>query len=84
MAWRTIGRGGTGDTGGDTGTAPPDSDTQAQVRADLTKALQQANKAIQDGQAALAIGDFAAYGEAQKSLDAAIDAALAAEEKLSP
>jgi len=60
------------------------TDDQAQARADLTKALQQANKAIQDGQAALAIGDFTAYGEAQKSLDSAIDAALAAESRLNP
>lgn len=74
------------DTGGGTddggGTVSPDD--QAAARADLTKALQQANKAIQDGQAALAIGDFAAYGEAQKSLDSAIDAALAAEARLNP
>ena len=62
----------------------PTPTTQAQARADLTKALQQANKAIQDGQAALAIGDFAAYGDAQKSLDSAIDAALAAEARLNP
>ncbi|WP_426592884.1 UPF0182 family protein [Cellulomonas sp. McL0617] len=74
-----------------TPTTPPpatgdgtDAASQAQARADLTAALQQANKAIQDGQAALAIGDFSAYGAAQKSLDSAIDAALAAEAKLNP
>jgi len=70
-------------------TPPPtgqgtDTASQAQARADLTAALQQANKAIQDGQAALAIGDFSAYGVAQKSLDSAIDAALAAEARLNP
>lgn len=45
----------------------------------LTKALNDANKALQDGQAALAKGDFAAYGDAQKALEAALKAALAAE-----
>ncbi len=70
------------DTGG--GTTTPDPNDQAAARADLTAALQAANKAIQDGQAALAIGDFTAYGEAQKSLDAAIDSALAAEARLNP
>ncbi len=46
---------------------------------ELTKALNDANTAIKDGQAALAKGDFAAYGETQKRLEAAIAAALAAE-----
>lgn len=86
-----------GDAGSNTGSGTPtptptpsppasgtDAQSQEQAKADLTKALQQANKAIQDGQAALAIGDFAAYGDAQKSLDSAIDAALAAEARLSP
>ncbi|MFC8304429.1 UPF0182 family protein [Specibacter sp. NPDC057265] len=45
----------------------------------LTKALTDASAAIKDGQAALAKGDFAAYGETQKRLEAAIAAALAAE-----
>ncbi|MBO9554329.1 UPF0182 family protein [Cellulomonas sp.] len=69
------------DTGGDTG---GDTGTDASARADLEAALQAANKAIQDGQAALATGDFTAYGQAQKSLDAAIDAAIAAEARLNP
>lgn len=51
----------------------------ATARAALTQALNDANQAIKDGQAALAKGDFAAYGEAQKKLSAAIAAALAAE-----
>jgi uncharacterized protein len=49
----------------------------AQVR--LQRALTDANQAIQDGQAALAEQDFAAYGEAQKRLDDAIQRALTAE-----
>lgn len=45
----------------------------------LAAALTDANKALQDGQAALAKGDFAAYGEAQKALETALAAAIAAE-----
>lgn len=56
------------------GTPPSEGSNTA-----LTKALNDANAAIKDGQAALAKGDFAAYGETQKRLEAAIAAALAAE-----
>ena len=45
----------------------------------LTAALQSANQAIADGQAALAKGDFAGYGAAQDRLKAAIAAAIAAQ-----
>lgn len=45
----------------------------------LAKALQDANTAMKDGQAALAKGDFAAYGEAQKKLQTALTAAIAAD-----
>ncbi len=45
----------------------------------LTAALQSAKQAIADGQAALAKGDFAAYGAAQDRLKSAIAAAIAAQ-----
>ena len=52
--------------------------------ADLAIALAKAQSAYTDGQIALAKGDFAAYGEAQKRLKAALDAAAVAQRKLSP
>jgi uncharacterized membrane protein (UPF0182 family) len=45
----------------------------------LKTALAQVQKAFSDGQAALKAGDFTAYGAAQKQLQAAIAAAVAAE-----
>jgi uncharacterized protein len=45
----------------------------------LKAALAAVQKAFADGQAALKIGDFTAYGEAQKRLQAAIAGAVAAE-----
>ncbi len=60
-------------------TAPP---TGGDPRADLDAALQRANQAMQDGQAALQRGDFAAYGEAQDRLDQALQDAIAAEARL--
>ncbi|TKV30027.1 UPF0182 family protein [Arthrobacter sp. NamB2] len=51
--------------------------------ADLRAALDDANDAIQDGNAALAAGDFAAYGEAQERLQDALQRALDAEERVS-
>ncbi|MEO8219444.1 MAG: UPF0182 family protein [Specibacter sp.] len=65
---------GTGSGGSSSGTGSPTSSNPA-----LAKALNDASKAIKDGQAALTKGDFAAYGEAQKRLEAALSAALAAE-----
>ena len=47
--------------------------------ADLASALQSAKQAIVDGQAALAKGDFTAYGRAQDRLKSAINAAIAAQ-----
>ena len=52
-------------TDGTSTTTTPNSQTPAQV---LAKAIEDANQALQAGQAALAKGDFAAYGEAQKKL----------------
>jgi uncharacterized membrane protein (UPF0182 family) len=45
----------------------------------LSSALQNANQALADSQAALKVGDFAAYGRAQDRLKAAIAAAIAAQ-----
>ena len=47
--------------------------------ADLASALQSAKQAIVDGQAALAKGDFTAYGRAQDRLKSAINAEIAAQ-----
>ncbi|NAZ77657.1 hypothetical protein GTQ99_19905, partial [Kineococcus sp. T13] len=58
----------------------PSADPGAQVQ--LDQALQQARQAITDSQAALQRGDFTAYGEAQSRLQAAVDAAVAAEARL--
>jgi uncharacterized protein len=54
----------------------------ADAKADLKAALDEANKAITDGQAALAKGDFAAYGAQQSKLSAALKKALDAEARL--
>jgi hypothetical protein len=54
----------------------------ATARQQLDQALADADAAFSAGQAALAAGDFAAYGEAQERLQAAIQAALAAEQAI--
>ena len=68
--------------GGNSGTSssgtPVTSNTN-NASADLKSALQNAKQAIADGNAALAKGDFAAYGRAQDRLKAALAAAIAAE-----
>ncbi|MBT2522691.1 UPF0182 family protein [Arthrobacter sp. ISL-28] len=64
-------------TGGGT---PPPGVTDA--RADLKAALAEANAAIKAGQEALAKGDFAAYGDQQKKLNAALQKAIDAEAKI--
>jgi uncharacterized membrane protein (UPF0182 family) len=48
---------------------------------DLANALASAQKALSDAQAALAKGDFTAYGKAQDRLKAAIEAAVAAQRR---
>ena len=60
--------------------APAPVDSSAQAR--LNQALQDANAAIQEGQAALADGDFTEYGAAQERLQQAIQEALEAEAEL--
>jgi uncharacterized membrane protein (UPF0182 family) len=62
-----------GTSGSSTETTPVSSNPE------LAKALSDANQALKDGQAALAKGDFAAYGVAQKALQAALTAATTAE-----
>ena len=69
----------TGHTPATTGQTPPVS---AGAQADLKAALEAANAAIKAGQTALAGGDFAAYGEEQKKLAAALQKALDAEGKI--
>lgn len=44
----------------------------------MSAALERANKALQDKQAALAAGDWTAFGEADERLAKAIEDALAA------
>ncbi|MFM1951409.1 MAG: hypothetical protein RJA33_203 [Actinomycetota bacterium] len=66
--------------GGNSGTPSQNANpTTSNSSADVTAALNSAKQAIADGQAALAKGDFAAYGRAQDRLKAAIAAAIAAQ-----
>jgi uncharacterized membrane protein (UPF0182 family) len=68
--------------GGNSGTnSSASTPTTTNSSADLASALQSAKQAIADGQAALAKGDFAAYGRAQDRLKAAIAAAIAAQSR---
>ncbi|MDN4490145.1 UPF0182 family protein [Demequina sp. SYSU T00068] len=70
--------GGTTDEGTtDEGTTDPTTE------AALRDALDRANQALVDGQAALADNDWAAYGEAQQRLQSALEDAIAAEAALS-
>jgi uncharacterized membrane protein (UPF0182 family) len=72
----TAGTGGTPPSGGTGGNG---GNGGAQANAAVQAALQDAQKALQDSAAALKAGDFAAYGEAQKRLSDAIQAAVDAE-----
>jgi uncharacterized membrane protein (UPF0182 family) len=68
--------------GGNSGTSSsgtPVTSTTDNASDDLKTALQSARQALADGNAALAKGDFAAYGRAQDRLKAALAAAIAAE-----
>ena len=65
-------------TPGGTPSAPGSTDAKAELKA----ALADANAAIRAGQEALAKGDFAAYGEEQKKLSAALQRAIDAEAKI--
>jgi uncharacterized membrane protein (UPF0182 family) len=69
-----------GNSGTSASTTTSGGNTSSQS-ADLASALQSAKQAIADGQAALAKGDFAAYGRAQDRLKSAIAAAIAAQSR---
>jgi uncharacterized membrane protein (UPF0182 family) len=63
------------------GATPPSTGAQ-DAKAELKAALDEANAAIKAGQEALAKGDFAAYGEQQRRLAAALQRAIDAEAKI--
>ena len=65
-------------SGGGSGTS---GGTSTPAQGDLAQALASAQRALADAQAALAKGDFAAYGQAQDRLKAAIEAAVAAQNR---
>ena len=68
--------------GGNSGTtSTPNTNTTTNTGSNnaLSSALASAQRALADAQAALAKGDFAAYGKAQDRLKAAIQAAVAAQ-----
>lgn len=67
-------------TPSDTAAPPATGSTDARRR--LDEALQAASGAMADSQEALTAGDFAAYGEAQKRLQSALEQAVAAEQEL--
>jgi uncharacterized membrane protein (UPF0182 family) len=61
----------------------PETPSTGDPVTDLSNAIADAQAAYQEGQAALARGDFAAYGVAQDKLAAALERAAAAEAQLS-
>ena len=67
-------------TGDPTTPAAPPAAGTAQERLDT--ALQDAKTAIEESNAAMESGDWAAYGEAQDALSDAIDRAVAAQQEL--
>jgi uncharacterized membrane protein (UPF0182 family) len=70
---------------GNSGTAAGGSTTTGSTgsssNSSVANALASARSAYQDGLAALANGDFAAYDRAQKRLKSALDAAINAQSK---
>ncbi|GAA3696791.1 UPF0182 family protein [Zhihengliuella alba] len=71
-----------GEGGGTGEEAPGEDPAAASAEQRLKDALAAANSAIQAGQAALAEGDFAEYGEQQKILQDALQAAMDADAEL--
>ena len=72
--------------GGSTGTTGPSGSATTPAtgaQADLQKALADAGQAMKDSDAALKVGNFTAYGQAQARLKDAIQRALSAEAALS-
>jgi len=74
-----AGDSGASNGGGDTGGGEPGTGDGATPNAALADALADAQSALVDAKAALAKGDFTAYGVAQAKLTDAIQRALAAE-----
>ncbi|KAB8292770.1 UPF0182 family protein [Bifidobacterium avesanii] len=80
------GSGGSGDSTGQTGGSSSgaqsgsDGSSSGSSSADLKQALQDASQAMKDSDAAMKKGDWAAYGEAQKQLQDALNKALAAQQ----
>ena len=78
----------TSESDGSTGPQNPDGSQQPEpqptqdAQADLSKALIDAQNAYAAGEKALAAGDFAAYGKAQKDLKDALDRAAAAQARI--
>jgi uncharacterized membrane protein (UPF0182 family) len=73
-----------GGNSGTTTSTPPSgggSTSTPGTNRDLANALASAQQALRDAQAALAKGDFAAYGKAQDRLKAAIEAAVSAQNR---
>jgi uncharacterized membrane protein (UPF0182 family) len=64
------------------GTNEPSTPGQQEAQQALDTALTKAQQAIKDGQDALAKGDFAAYGQAQERLAAALEDAVTASRRL--
>ncbi|MDN4478242.1 UPF0182 family protein [Demequina sp. SYSU T00039] len=75
--------GGTTDEGTTDEGTTDEGTTDPTTEAALRDALDRANQALVDGQAALADNDWAAYGEAQQRLQSALEDAIAAEAALS-
>ena len=71
--------GGNSGTTGATSTTTTSTGAAGSKSSDLAAALQSAKQALADGQAALAKGDFTAYGQAQNRLKSAIAAAISAQ-----
>ncbi|MDQ4491029.1 UPF0182 family protein [Sinomonas sp. ASV486] len=74
--------GNNGQAGPTTPSPTPSGGQTSSAQSDLQTALQDASQAIKDGQAALASGNFAAYGDAQQKLSAAVQRAMDAEAKI--
>ncbi len=70
-----------GGNSGTTSTTGGSTPTTGTTNNSLASALASAKQALSDGQAALAKGDFAAYGRAQDRLKSAIASAIAAQTK---
>ena len=70
-----------GEAGTDEQAAPPMADTPAEQ---LTEALEDARDAMARSESAMADGDWAAYGQAQADLQAALERAISLEEGEAP